>query len=170
MKRFISPKEALQSILTPTEKLHYQPITRPDQIRLVKILPGSRIETIKCELQSAILGPETPKYVALSYCWGDATHKTWVSCNGQRLALTKDLLNALRRLRRKDQTETLWIDQICINQEDLDERSRQVQLMRKIYKSAAYVYIWLGDEANQSSLAIQLIPQLSGAFSTFETH
>ena len=100
--------------------------------------------------------------MALSYCWGNANNKTWVNCNGQRLALTKDLLNAIRRLRRKDKTVTLWIDQICINQEDLEERSSQVLLMRKIYKSATNVLIWLGDEADDSNMAIELIPRLSG--------
>lgn len=161
MKRFKFPKEVLHSALSPDEKFLYQPLTRPDEIRLVKILPGSRTSPIRCELHSAILGPYAPKYVALSYCWGNATHKTWVSCNGQRLGLTKDLLNALRRLRRKDENEMLWIDQICINQEDLEERSSQVQLMRMIYKSAANVIIWLGDEADESSTAIKLIPRVS---------
>ena len=161
MKRLISTKEALQSVSSPNEKLRYQPIGRPDEIRLVKIIPGSRLSAVKCELQSAILGPEIPKYVALSYCWGDAKYKTWVSCDGKRLALTKDLLNAIRRLRRKNETVTLWIDQICINQEDLEERGSQVQLMRRIYESATNVLIWLGDEADKSSVAIELIPRLS---------
>lgn len=161
MKRILFPKEALQSAPSPDENFHYQPLTRPNEIRLVKILPGSRLSSVKCELQPAILGPEIPKYVALSYCWGDATHKTWVSCNGRRLTLTKNLLNALRRLRRKDETETLWIDQICIDQENLEERGSQVQLMRKIYKSAINVLIWLGDEADESSSAIKLVPRVS---------
>ena len=161
MERFISRKEPLQDVFSPNEKLHYHPISRPDEIRLVKIFPGSGISTVKCELQSAALGPETPKYIALSYCWGNVTHKTWVNCNGQRLALTKDLLNAIRRLRRKDEIIILWIDQICINQEDLEERSSQVQLMRKIYRSAADVLIWLGDEADKSNMAIELISRLS---------
>ena len=160
MKKFISPKEALQGVLPPNEKLRYLPLYHPDEIRLVKVLPGSRISPVKCELQPVILGSETPKYVALSYCWGDATNKTWINCNGQRLALTKDLLNAIRRLRRKDKTETLWIDQVCINQEDLQERSDQVQLMRKIYEKATNVFIWLGDEADESNTAIKLIPRL----------
>ena len=161
MKRFLSRKEPLQGVFSPDEELHYQPITGPDEIRLVKILPGSGVSTVKCELQSAVLGPKTPKYIALSYCWGNVTHKTWVNCNRQRLAVTKDLLNAIRRLRRKSETVMLWIDQICINQEDLEERSSQVQLMRKIYKNAANVLIWLGDEADKSNMAIKLISQLS---------
>ena len=161
MKRLISRKESLQGVFSPNEKLHYQPLSRPDEIRLVKIFPGSAMSTVKCELQSAILEPETPKYIALSYCWGNATHKTWVNCNGQRLALTKDLLNAIRRLRRKNETVVLWIDQICINQEDVEERSSQVRLMRKIYRSAANVLIWLGDEADKSNMAIELIARLS---------
>ena len=148
-------------MFSSNEKLHYQPINPSDEIRLVKVFPGSGSSAIKCKLQSAILGPETPKYVALSYCWGNATHKTWVNCNGQRLALTKDLLNAIRRLRRKNEIVTLWIDQICINQEDLEERSTQVVLMQKIYKSAENVVIWLGDEADKSSMAIGIMSRLS---------
>ena len=119
------------------------------------------MSAVKCELQSAVFGPDTPKYIALSYCWGDAIHKTWISCNGQRLALTKDLLNAIRKLRRKGETMMLWVDQICINQEDVEERGSQVQLMRKIYKNAANVLIWLGDEADKSNMAMELISQLS---------
>lgn len=161
MKRYLFPKDALSCAPSPNENFHYQPLTRPNEIRLVKILPGSRVSSVKCEIQSAILGLETPKYVALSYCWGEATHKTWVSCNGRRLALTKDLLNALRRLRRKDDAQTLWIDQICINQEIFEERGSQVQLMRTIYKSAVTVLIWLGDEADESSSAIKLIPRVA---------
>lgn len=161
MKRFLSPKETLQSVLSPNEKFRYQPLTRSDEIRLVKIFPVSGISAVKCELESAILGSEAPKYDALSYCWGDATDKTWVSCNGQRLALTKNLLNAIRRFRRKTEIVTLWIDQISINQEDLEERNSQVQLMGKIYKSAANVLIWLGDEADKSSMAIEIIYSLS---------
>lgn len=161
MKRFLSPKETLQSVLSPIEKFRYQPLTRSDEIRLVKIFPVSGISAVKCELQSAILGSEAPNYDALSYCWGDATDKTWVSCNGQRLALTKNLLNAIRRFRRKSEIVTLWIDQISINQEDLEERNSQVQLMGKIYKSAANVLIWLGDEADKSSMATEIISSLS---------
>ena len=168
MKTFISPKEALQTIMSPNETLRYQPIDRPNEIRLVKILPGLRISPVKCELQSEILGPEPPKYVALSYCWGNANDKTWVNCNGQRLALTKDLLNAIRRLRRKDNTVTLWIDQICINQEDLEERNSQVSIMRKIYETATNVLIWLGDEADDSNMAIELIPRLNRTLPHFK--
>ena len=162
MKRFLSRQESLPGVFSPNEKLDYQPISGPDGIRLVTIFPGSGISAVKCELQPAVLGPQIPEYVALSYCWGNATQKAWINCNGQRLTLTKNLLNAIRRLRRKNETITLWIDQICINQEDLEERSSQVQLMRKIYKSASSVLIWLGDEADKSNMAIELMSRLSG--------
>ncbi len=100
--------------------------------------------------------------MALSYCWGDINNKTWLNCSGRRLALTKNLLDAIRRLRRKDKTIILWIDQICINQEDLEERSSQVLLMQQIYKNATNVLIWLGDKADDSNMALDLIPRLSG--------
>ncbi len=162
MRTSILAKEALLNVMSPNEKLRYHPISRPNEIRLVKILPGLRISPIKCELQSALLDPEPPKYVALSYCWGDTNDKTWLNCNGQRLTLTKNLLNAIRTLRQKDKTVILWIDQICINQENLEERSSQVLLMQQIYKSATNVLIWLGDKADGSNMAMDLIPRLSG--------
>lgn len=164
MKRFVSPKDALQSVLSPNEKLRYQPLSRPEEIRPVKVFPGSRISPVKCELQSAILGPESPKYIVFSYCWGDVTHKTWVSCSGHRLALTVDLLNATRRLRRRNDTETLWIDQIWVNQEDLEECSSQVQFMQRIHNGAANVSVLLGDGADESKLAFVLMSRLSRAF------
>ena len=69
----------------PNEKLRYQPLSRPDEIRPVKVVPGSRISPVKCELQSAILGPESPKLYCLLLLLG--------GCNTQdmgQLQRTKD--------------------------------------------------------------------------------
>ncbi|KAF2833263.1 hypothetical protein CC86DRAFT_399895 [Ophiobolus disseminans] len=88
-----------------------------------------------------------------------------IVCDGKTLEVTETLFSALLQLRRiimsKSEAEIkgsvyletlpvsrskhLWIDQICINQEDLDERSGQIPLMNKIFASAQYVFAWIGD-------------------------
>ena len=163
MKFLFAP---VQGAAPPKEDLAYLPVTHPLGIRLVRIFPGSPSSKVKCELQLATVGPDKPSYVALSYCWGEAVQKTWITCNGQKLGITKNLCGAIRRFRRKDEIVTFWIDQICINQKDIEERNSQVQLMRRIYHGAQHVYVWLGEEADDSTSAIELIPRLTDAFKT----
>ena len=75
--------------------------------------------------------------------------------------MTRSLLAALRRVRGKEAPVLFWIDQLCINQEDLEERARQVGLMQEIYALAKVVYVWLGSEREDSDLAISFLPWLS---------
>jgi hypothetical protein len=105
-------------------------------------------------------------FTALSYCWGPPVMDHSIIVDGYRIPITQSLDLALRHLRdfymdgvsvwEKD----LWIDQLCINQSDFDERSNQVSLMRRIYKKASNVHVWLGDESDTSSKAIDLLTTL----------
>lgn len=86
----------------------------------------------------------SPKYEALSYTWGlpsESNFKIWV--NGILVPVRRNLLCALRVLRRP-QERVLWIDALCINQNDESEKSHQVGLMRDIYMRATRVLSWLG--------------------------
>jgi hypothetical protein len=74
--------------------------------------------------------------------------------------ISTNLRDALRRLRSSTATLTLWIDQLCINQNDLDERSTQVITMQRIYHEARGVRIWLGEHKDESKLGIELARQL----------
>ena len=82
-----------------------------------------------------------------------------------------NLSDALRHLRNysgsspqqssgRPQTLVIWIDYICINQEDNDEKSAQVRMMANIYKRAESVLIWLGREGEESDMAMDLILRL----------
>ena len=51
----------------------------------------------------------------------------------------------------------IWIDAICINQEDNDEKGQQVQSMAKIYAKASRVIVWLGRAAGDSDQALEVI-------------
>ena len=139
-----------QLSLPPKERLNYPPIEHPRGIRLVSLLPGNRLTNVQCELRLASLDDNLLEYDALSYCWGETSRDAWISCNSQRLDITQNLLTALKRFRRNDSTVTFWIDQLCINQDDLRERSNQVRLMQDIYGRATNVFVWLGDSAGGS--------------------
>ena len=58
----------------------------------------------------------------------------------------------------------LWIDQICINQQDVPERGRQVQMMAEIYRNSGHVIIWLGEESKNSDIAFKYAEKLAAAF------
>ncbi|KAF6810077.1 HET domain-containing protein, partial [Colletotrichum musicola] len=90
--------------------------------------------------------PPAYNYEALSYVWGKSTEGHKINLDGQKVVpVTDNLHAALRRLRRLDEPRTLWVDSLCINQDNIAERNRQVQMMGRIYKSAASVVVWLGD-------------------------
>ncbi|WAO85929.1 HET domain-containing protein [Fusarium falciforme] len=86
---------------------------------------------------------DSPKYTALSYAWGESSNKS-ITCNGHYVAITDSCFKALSSLRKVLGSFTIWVDAICINQMDNDEKSTQIPLMRKIYTWAKNVYLWLG--------------------------
>src|SRR4051812_36530342 len=73
--------------------------------------------------------------------------------------VTRELGLALKYLRRP-QDRILWIDAICINQEDHEERNHQVQMMALIYNSAAQVCVWLGEDNDDSAMAILFVREI----------
>jgi hypothetical protein len=85
-----------------------------------------------------------PSLSALSYCWGESFNKLPISVDGRVVGVTSNLHAALTRL-RSDGVESIWIDALCINQDDKEERSIQVGRMGTIYKQAKMVIIWLGE-------------------------
>ncbi|KAM0136390.1 hypothetical protein ACHAP3_004620 [Botrytis cinerea] len=88
---------------------------------------------------------EGEPYEALSYCWGDASVKVPIIVNGKMFPVTTNLFAALRKLRKTDSIRRIWIDAICINQDDNNEKSTQVLLMRDIYQNTGRCFVWLGE-------------------------
>ena len=100
---------------------------------------------IQCDTMIVSLGTG-PKYETLSYVWGDPAHGTAaITVNGQEIHITQNLHSALLRLRQQDITSTLWIDQLCIDQNNVEEKTRQVQIMREIYSNCSLCYFWMGE-------------------------
>jgi hypothetical protein len=150
----------------PAQALEYEYDALPDGpfIRMLTLYPGALDDPLEGKLELFnITSPES--YEPLSYVWGDPKRCDEIICAGQRIGLTTSLYNALRRLRQLDQPRRLWVDQICINQEDKAERSQQVQFMNQIYKNASRVLVWLGlDDQAMAEPAFKLVRELDEIF------
>ncbi len=129
----------------------------PAKFRLVTIHPGVRPYPITASLTTHPLNNH-PHYEALSYVWGpyDEEDPDLILLERYAFTVTANLSRALYYLRRENVARILWIDAICINQDDLDERSSQVQLMRDIYKASERTVIWLGEDSFYSSHTFEL--------------
>ncbi|RDW77668.1 hypothetical protein BP6252_05721 [Coleophoma cylindrospora] len=144
----------------------YKPLGE-NQIRLVKIQPAtSERDDVYCHLIP--ISRDSPlQYRALSYAWGPRSERDVgrIYLEGERHAVTRTLEIALRKLRRQDnQPFWIWVDALCINQDDHNEKREQVEKMRLIYEHAKEVSVWLGpeDASSNGDLAWKLIKQISG--------
>jgi hypothetical protein len=123
--------------------------TSKSEIRLLLLHPAQDMTSeIQCTLSKVSLDAN-PRYFALSYVWGDpkVTHNILV--NGCQIQVTFNLASFLHQWRDSCKGSTqldipLWIDALCINQGNDDERSSQVALMGSIYRKALKVLSWLG--------------------------
>lgn len=105
----------------------------------------------------------SPPYKALSYTWGDGKVKADVLVNGRNFTITRSLATALFHLRPRSRPLRIWIDQICINQHDLQEKSEQVQHMHRVYRNSEESLVWLGPAQPGSDGLMDVLNKL-GAF------
>jgi hypothetical protein len=170
------------------DRYQYEPLSSSGkQIRLVILHPRvpSRPEEIRVSILEAPLEAERrllyKEFMALSYVWGDANDRRDLMVVGlgddstpKRLSVTANLAEALPYLPWPDSRKILWIDAICINQEDMDERAEQVKLMAEIYASAKHVLAWLGPSTHDSNVAMNLLHWISDSIDvdwmSFEIH
>ena len=133
------------------------------QIRLLNLLPSTDTNSqIFCPLAKALIG-ERPKYEALSYCWGakDDNCEHPIYLDGHATIVSTNLEAALRALRLLTISRTLWIDAICINQNDMAEKAVQVTMMGTIYSKAKRAIVWLGSQSEDSTLAMTSLRNLT---------
>lgn len=109
------------------------------------------------------------EYEALSYVWGDPAKTESMTLNGVTFGLSANLKDALINLRERDTERTLWVDALCINQDDETEKHREVMRMRAIYYSAKRVVVWLGDAVFDSNMAIEWAEQIHLHFKAYLT-
>jgi hypothetical protein len=144
----------------PTDHYIYHPLLTPTSFRVLELLPGSREDRISFHLRVEDF-ENPPDYEAISYCWGKSSAKIPATCDDKLLEITPSLRDGLAQMRLPDKRRLLWADAVCINQEDMTERSHQVQKMLQIYQHATQVLVWLGPcEGNEAELASVAIHEM----------
>ncbi|CAG8958001.1 hypothetical protein HYFRA_00000344 [Hymenoscyphus fraxineus] len=140
------------------------------EFRLLTLLPGRQESPICCNLAVAPLH-SPPHYEALSYTWGNpfssisetqvsATSTFTILLNGNRFPIGFNLEGALRFLRYEERERILWIDALCIDQGNDEEKSCQVRAMSRIYRNAGCVLAWLGSGDRHAELAFETLDVL----------
>lgn len=137
--------------------------TGTKQIRLLTIARSLNDGRIECRLSTAALS--TANYVVLSYRWGSSGATREILLNGHPFHVRQNLWDFLNVIREQPGM-LLWIDALCINQKDIGERNRQVQIMGQIFQSAAMVLSWLGPENTKIEQAFDLMSCVWSSSST----
>ena len=132
-----------------------------NEIRLLTLHPGNFNDPITCQLEHVHLDSAN-EYTALSYTWGSLLNPGLIIINDYyTLSVTANLKDALLHMRQETTRRKLWIDAICINQNNISERNKQVQYMRDIYAQASCVEAWLGKASDANYDALSLVQQIS---------
>lgn len=124
------------------------------KFRLVRICPAVSTDApIQCSLEVIMLGDPKIQYEALSYHWGEPQHGVEISLGGQAYLVTSNLHSALQHLRDPTNHRLFFIDALCIDQNNIMERSSQVQAMWEIYQHAWRVVVFLGEQCKYTAEA-----------------
>ncbi|KAM7210162.1 Heterokaryon incompatibility protein (HET) domain containing protein [Rhypophila decipiens] len=142
------------------------PATEPPSVRLLHIFPSTKPDDpICCTLSVHSLTPDL-KFTALSYEWGRPHKPTkehpayTLVVNDLKVEVQPNLYHALYHLRRKESKLVIWIDAICINQGDNNEKIQQVGLMAELYGRAERTLAWIGVGTPDSDVAIAVMDKV----------
>ncbi|KLU92041.1 hypothetical protein MAPG_10988 [Magnaporthiopsis poae ATCC 64411] len=154
----------------------YHPLSQPTNIRLLTLMPAQDAwAPLECTLGEAQF-PTSPAYEALSYVWGSSssadTGKS-IQLNGAMFSVGENLEAALRQLRPRPGTaksRVMWIDAVCIDQGNVEERSQQVAQMDDVYRGAESVVAWLGRETSTSARTFESLRGTKDTVGEAATH
>jgi hypothetical protein len=159
--RFIDTTNSKPFDIHNAEVFKHQPLQDSStELRYLYLLPKSYNinldgqTVLRCELLSDA-EEQAPHYIGLSYTWGDPEIRRPMLVGDKVFHATENLAIALEHLQEEDKTIIFWIDAVCINQNDSNEKSIQVQRMGNIFASAVLVIAWIGPAADDSDLALQ---------------
>ncbi|KAF2836615.1 HET-domain-containing protein [Patellaria atrata CBS 101060] len=138
----------------------YEPLTsnlEKRSIRILTLLPESLGYEIQTVLE--IVGLDDGyQYEAVSYSWGPSTPKYRIKCNGISVEVYPNLFKALKRFRDPKDARHLWIDALCIDQSNVEEKNKQIPMMRDIYQRAKQTLIWLGEGNARTQAGLSMVP------------
>ena len=158
--------ELTPGLISQSMQTMYQPLDeRRSEIRLLEILSDDGDEIVQSRLSTSSL-EDNPKFTALSYVWGNPKITEDILLNDELFPATVNLATALKYVKghwcknfpdRDPRLLRLWVDAICINQKDPNERNSQVDLMRDIYSKAELVLSWLGHGIDEADIALHTL-------------
>lgn len=130
--------------------------------RLLTIYGGQYEDDIQVDLEVVDLNeqlPDRPMYEAMSYVWGspELSNTIYVGKEKETVKITANLDEAIRYMRYPDRPRRMWIDGLCIDQQNIEERGRQVAYMCYIFWGATRVVVWLGKAADDSDRAMDTL-------------
>jgi hypothetical protein len=144
----------------------YAPLPSEQSIRLLDSWQSTE-DTVSYSLRTVSLDDEL-EYTALSYTWGEPRLTHSIECDGVEIKITANLHSALQRVRQwgRGPAKTLWVDAICVDQENLEERGHQVRSMRRTFSAAAMTVVYLGEprELGSCKLAVEFIQKVQHEF------
>jgi hypothetical protein len=146
-----------------------------NEIRVVTVHPGAATDHLTCSLNTVQLQHHPSSlqrnYEALSYVWGCPARLVRIRCYQEPepawLAITESLEFALLNLRNVQEPRTMWIDSICIDQDNHEEKGDQIKLMANIYSRASTVVIWQNEPRDRPQVvptAIRVMNRLAAEF------
>lgn len=148
----------------------YSPL-QPYQTRLLRLEPGETEDTLSSTLcivdllhhEGIVISGtrEWTTYEAVSYSWGYPTPTHTLKCNNQLMPILGTQYQMLRRFRQSERHRYLWIDALCINQADADEKADQIAKMFLIFRKASTVLVWLGEESHGERFAVRACHQIA---------
>ncbi|PIA91979.1 hypothetical protein CB0940_09092 [Cercospora beticola] len=128
-----------------------EPLRDPKrQIRLLHLFPGAADDSISCEVSVRGFDRSTHEYLAISYTWGDTAHPRGIFIDNELRMVRQNCHYALWQARYHYPDAYIWIDAFCIDQENLEEKSRQVAMMSKIFAQATEVLACVGPDHGDS--------------------
>ncbi|KAH8788136.1 heterokaryon incompatibility protein-domain-containing protein, partial [Diaporthe sp. PMI_573] len=122
-----------------------------NHIRLLEVLDDNYSETIKIRCRMATWPVDAmPSYHAISYTWGDLESNITILINDKTFRVRMNCEFALKQAYWYGKSCYYWVDAVCIDQGNLEEKGKQVAMMGMIYKSADHVLACVGDHADDS--------------------
>ncbi|KAF5675607.1 heterokaryon incompatibility protein (het-6OR allele) [Fusarium denticulatum] len=147
-----------------------------ESLRLISLTIDSNQQPSVTLTNHEISSPTRPEYYALSYTWNppymddpacyEDTEVYYILLNGSEFAVKPNLYNALFQLHHTYPQMLFWVDALCINQKDLQERKLQVGIMDRIFGGASHVVVWLGKPSAKLVLGLQVAKRIAGIAST----
>ncbi|KAH8669559.1 heterokaryon incompatibility protein-domain-containing protein, partial [Tricladium varicosporioides] len=122
--------------------LEYCPVERTkSEIRLLKLHGANSWDIIKGSLISVPVS-EAPPFEAISYRWASG-NEVPILLDRKKFTVAGEVHKLLRTLRYRLEDRLLWLDSICIDQKNNEEKSWQIGFMNEIYSSSEKVIGWI---------------------------